>query len=146
MLLYRHFRLKKYGEALPGSDGVDEDLFEEDKEMIRRIQALRQKDPFAGLKRLLPEPTALESIAEDSSSDEFSDKYVKTKKAAQEFGLQTVAVSVIADEIISLCQKIMKVKSFVHMAVIRWRFLKMKKAVQKIAGLFRIGLTKKKAR
>ena len=66
MLLYRHFRLKKYGEPLPGSDGVDEDLFEEDKEMIRRIQALRQKDPFAGLKRLLPEPTALESIAEDS--------------------------------------------------------------------------------
>lgn len=37
MLLYRHFRLRKYGEPLPGSDDIDEDLFEEDKEMIRRI-------------------------------------------------------------------------------------------------------------
>jgi len=84
--LYRHFRLKKYGEALPGNDGVDEDLFEEDKQMIRRIQALRQADPFAGLK--LPEPnlnTDLACIEEDESDDET--KLVTTKREARDHGL-----------------------------------------------------------
>jgi hypothetical protein len=52
MLLYRHFRRKKYGEEI--NDTIDEDLFEEDKEMIRKIQALRKKDPLGGLKLMIP--------------------------------------------------------------------------------------------
>lgn len=51
MLLYRHFRLKKYGEPLTNDTEVD-DLFEEDKEMIRRIKQLREKDTLAAIKTL----------------------------------------------------------------------------------------------
>ena len=43
MLLFRLFRHKKYGEELPTVYQYDdevEDLFEEDKEMIRKIKAL----------------------------------------------------------------------------------------------------------
>lgn len=54
MLLYRHFRFKKYGEPLMSDTEVD-DLFEEDKEMIRRIKQLREKDTLVVIKKLKKE-------------------------------------------------------------------------------------------
>ena len=49
MLLYRHFRLKKYGEPIPGTvpktgakvDDVDDDLWDEsEREMMNKIKAM----------------------------------------------------------------------------------------------------------
>ena len=54
ILLYRHFRHKKFGEALPQKlncpDEVD-DLFDDDKEFILKIKALQKKDAFAEVKK-----------------------------------------------------------------------------------------------
>ena len=42
MLLYRHFRLKKYGEPIPepkrqGEEGEIEDMFKDDTDMLAKI-------------------------------------------------------------------------------------------------------------
>lgn len=79
LLLYKHFRNKKYGEPLPLKkkeiiqDQVD-DLFEEDREFIKKIKALLNKDAFAEVKKFEREQeqdkiSDLHSIKEEESDD-----------------------------------------------------------------------------
>ena len=46
MLLYRHFRKKKYGEPLPEEkkeqEGEIEDMFKDDTDMLKKIQNMLQ--------------------------------------------------------------------------------------------------------
>ena len=62
MLLYRHFRLKKYGEPIPkpkrqGEDEI-EDMFKDDTDMLAKIQSMLNKN------------FDMEAIAEAKRSDE----------------------------------------------------------------------------
>lgn len=43
-----------------------------------------------------------------------------------------------------MANNVLKVKNFLRMAILRKKFLKIKKAVPKIAGLFRFALARKK--
>ena len=60
--MYKHFRHKKYGDPLPIKhtdktyyDEVD-DLFEDDKEYIAKIQTFMKKDAFADVRKLFEAP------------------------------------------------------------------------------------------
>lgn len=62
MLLYRHFRLKKYGEPIPKSKPSNEDeiedMFKDDTDMLEKIQSMLNKR------------FDMEAIAEAKRSDE----------------------------------------------------------------------------
>ena len=62
MLLYRHFRLKKYGEPIPkpknSNDNEIEDMFKDDTDMLQKIQSMLNKK------------FDMEAIAEAKRSDE----------------------------------------------------------------------------
>ena len=149
VLLFRLFRHKKYGEELPCAKQIDddvEDLFEEDKEMIRRIKELQRKDPLAELRKLERVRTAisgLESIKEDEVDD--GEGFVDTKNEARVHASEVVIAAVLGREIRDFCTKMIKVRSWLHMVLMRRRYHKIKAAVPKIAGLFRRALARKKA-
>ena len=54
--------------------------------------------------------------------------------------------SVIGKEIRDYCTKIIRLRSWLHMLVIRRRYRKVKAAVPKIGGLFRRALARKKVK
>ena len=62
MLLYRHFRKKKYGEPLPEEkkeqEGEIEDMFKDDTDMLKKIQNMLQQN------------FNMEAIEEDKQEDD----------------------------------------------------------------------------
>lgn len=97
MLLYRHFRLKKYGEPIPkpkadkGGDEI-EDMFKEDTDMLEKIQSMLNKrfdmEAIAEAKRSDEVDEISDFGSDDGNANETGSTIVgsvRTKQEAREF-------------------------------------------------------------
>ena len=151
MLLYRHFRKKKYGEPLPEEkkeqEGEIEDMFKDDTDMLKKIQNMLQQN------------FNMEAIEEDKQEDdvdEISDfegnkgeeaevqGTVSTKEQAREHVQAAVESKVIAKLLNEYAAKILLVHQFLLMCVLRRRFKRKMNAIPKIQRFLRVGLAKNK--
>lgn len=96
------------------------------------------------LERVRTAISGLESIQEDDADE--GEIYVDTKNEARTHAQEVVYKSVIGNEIRDYCTKIIRLRSWLHMHVIRRRYRKVKAAVPKIGGLFRRALATKKVK
>ena len=144
MLLYRHFRRRKYGEPIPkpkkvGQDSDElEDLFKDDNDMLERIKGMLQQrfdmDTIAEAKKQdeVDEISDFGAAEDNDQAPATKENSVTTKEEAREHVTEQIESAVVADILRDYLRKMIRVQGFLLTIVLSKRHKKKVKAIRKI--------------
>jgi len=152
MLLFRHFRHRKYGEAMPRNKSEDqseeelEDMFKEDLAMQNKIKKLLQQrfdmGPIEEAKRC-DEVDQISDFGSEEAEENAKNERISTKEEARTFVKDRLESDIVGKMIRDTLSKVLRVSQFILTLVLRKRFLRTRRANARLQNFFRKCLAKK---